>query len=103
VKTVGSQRPAGRINWELGLAMGVSKNLPICLVPGQNLCCAKGAGQSEPGVARYSPETTPGRGGPDQRKNRIGLGTGLVLDVLHRDRLNADRKEKPTIIENARL
>ena len=51
----------------------------------------------------FSPETGLLGVGPEMRENQIGLGLGLVLNVLSTERLNADRTEQTMIILNTRL
>ena len=81
----------------------VQKSRPIRLVPGPNACCAEGSGQGEAGRLGIRPKTNAGRARLDQRKNEIGSGPGLVLNVLNKDRFDAVRTEQTLIIEIARL
>jgi hypothetical protein len=46
----------------------------------------------------FSPETGLLGVGPEMRENQIGLGRGLVSNVLNTEQLNADRKEQMTFI-----
>jgi hypothetical protein len=48
---------------------------------------------SRSGTPGHSYKTSAGRARLDQRKNQIGLGPGLVLNVLNKDRFRAIRTE----------